>query len=241
MNIKAALKYRLYDSKKPILIYYLAIAGLLLLLFTSFMSIKISSGRVNGMEMASAIFLFVFGMNSFKESFRLFMQNGVSRKTVFVSQLLSALIICATMSLIDNIISFLNKIIFTSDRFSYTGLIEQIYGKQGSGISMAILSFGFCFSLNLAFLSLGFLITTLYYRMNKGQKIAVSIGVPALLYVILPVLDTILFKKALSDAFGKLFSFAFGSPFASILSCIILSTVFYCFCWPLIKKAVVRD
>lgn len=242
MNIQAALKYRLYDSKKSIIIFYTVILCLLFLLFASTITIDTSTGSANGLETATAFFLFVFGLNSFKEAFRLFMQNGISRRTIYVSQLLTALIVCAGMSFIDNVILLVNKSILAVDKkLSYMGIFEFIYGKQSSDIATTLLSLLFCFSIYSAFLSLGYLITTLYYRMNKGQKVAVSIGVPVLLYVILPLLDLIIFKGALSSAFKELVMIAFGSPAKAILSSIILSVVFSCFSWLLIKRAVIKE
>lgn len=242
MNIKVALKYRLYDSKKSILVFYLVIASIFALLFISSESFDSLNGTTRGIETASAIFLFVFGLNSFKEVFRIFMQNGISRKTLFKSQLLITLIICAVMSFIDNTILLIGKNILTLNKaLSYVGIFEMMFGIQINSIGTILVSILFCFCIYTVFLSFGYLITTLYYRMNKGQKITVSIGVPTLLNVVLPILDAVILGNTLFKAIGKFFIYAFGSPLSSILSSIVFTAIFTCLSWLLVKKAVVKD
>ncbi len=240
MNIKAALKYRLYDTKKSIIIFYSVI--ITLLIFMSAASFFGLNGSANGIEITTAFFLFVLGLNSFKEVFRLFMQNGVSRKTTHVSQILITLIICSIMSLIDNILSLIDKSILTySNVMSYRGLFQMIYGKDISNVGTFLTSILFCFCLYAVSLSLGYFITTLYYRMNKGQKIAVSISVPALLYIVLPILDYVFFKNNLFRAIGKFFVFVFSSPLSGMLLCLVLTVILTYISWLLIKKAVIKD
>jgi len=81
MNSKAAVKYRFYDYWKALLIFYIVIAASLVFMFV-FSALTRDNpefrGSVQGLEIASVIFLFVLGLNSFKDVFMMFMQNGIS-------------------------------------------------------------------------------------------------------------------------------------------------------------------
>lgn len=242
MNIKAALKYRLYESKKSVIIFYLAVAALILLISTTIITIKTTEGKTNCLEIATIVFLLILGLNSFRETFRFFMQNGISRKAIISSQIMCSLILCLAMSLIDNIILVIGKNLLTfGGRLDFIGMLELMYGPQNSAVAAFPVSFLFCFSIYSMVSALGFLITTLYYRMNKGQKIAVSVGVPAALLFVLPAMDKYIFRFAISNVFAKVIRFAFEAPANAVVSGIVLSAAFYGFSWLLARKAVIKD
>lgn len=242
MKFKSALKYRLYDSKKPVIIFYLVIVALILLTYISVVSFNTLTGETNGHEITAAIFLFIMGLNSFKESFRFFMQNGVSRRAILLSQLISSLILCLTMSLIDNVILVICENLLTVEgKLEFAGIFKLLFTRQYNAVPAFLLSFLFCFSIYSMASSSGFFITTLYYRLNKGQKTAVSIGVPVALIFAIPALDVYIFKQAISHTVSKIIVFAFKTPFNAIMSGIILSVIFYGFTWLLTRRAVIKD
>jgi hypothetical protein len=91
----------------------------------------------------------------------------------------------------------------------------------------------------------GFFITSLYYRMNKGAKIAVSVGVPVLLFYVLPILDFYLLKNALSKALLNFVSFAWGlsngcNPFIGVASMLVLGAVSAALAWSLVRRVNVK-
>ena len=47
------------------------------------------------------VFLFIAGLNSFKENFGMLLQNGVSRRTMFTGRLLTMVSLCVGMTLMD--------------------------------------------------------------------------------------------------------------------------------------------
>ncbi|HEY8421545.1 MAG TPA: hypothetical protein VIL05_07390 [Thermoclostridium sp.] len=245
MKLNVAVKYRLYDNKKAILIFYIVIVSVLAFMFL-FSALNRGNhkfnGSIQGLELASAIFLFVVGLNSFKEIFRMFMQNGISRKTMFLSYVASTAAICIIMAFIDSILALISRSITAVNGGIYSrGVIEMMYGKQVNSIGTFLLSIILCFFINIAFTSLGFFITTLYYRMNKTQKITVSIGVPALLFVILPIADTLLLNGIFFTGLAGILTASFRDPFMCMLSCFVLSGVLMALSWMLVRKAAVKD
>lgn len=181
MKIKNALRFQLQDYLKPSAIYY----GIIYCLFAAMLVIKHFAGIRNvgtsGMDMATFIFLFVIGLNSFKTQFRLFLQNGLSRRTLFVGFLLSA----ACLSLVTAVIDSTHPLLFAGS-LGYSSMYGDMYGAAG-GISITGVVWNA--AANLLALCFGFFITTLYYRMSKPLKVLVSVGVPLLIFVVMPIVE----------------------------------------------------
>jgi hypothetical protein len=247
MNIKTAVKYQIYEFKKPFLIYYFIIYMIFALFFLSTSPLIRNGADVNlgGMEAASMIFIFVSGLNSFKETFRMFIQNGLSRKTLFISFVCGIIPISAFMALIDSINGVLAGMVS-----NYQTAYMQFYGQRYAGSSNGILQLveGFLWSIfAYAMLAMtGYFITTLYYRMNKGLKFIVSIGVPAFFFIILPIIDTNFTDGVISKGITNFFSFAWGykngfNPYFSMVTCTLIFALFGGLSYLLIRKAVVKE
>jgi hypothetical protein len=56
----------------------------------------------------------------------------------------------------------------------------------------------------------GFMISSLYYRMSKAWKLIVSIGVPMLVFVGIPLIDGLYTKGAITAFCINVLAFAFG-------------------------------
>lgn len=193
MKFKVSLKYFLSDIKKALLIYYSIIYVILIATVILQLIFKPKgSGYMGGIEMSSVVFIFVVGLNSFKGNFKMLLANGVSRNTMFKSVLTGIAPLAGFMALVDSI----NGAIVSSI-INYKPMFMQLYHARYAGMppefSTQLLSmaegFLWMFFTYAAMAMLGFLITTLYYRMNKAVKLAVSIGVPVFLFVVLPILD----------------------------------------------------
>lgn len=241
MKIKQAVIYRLKDVKKSILVFYLiVIASYLFISFLASLE-SVNMTQMSGFEAATMIFLLVTGLNSFKPAFYLFMQNGISRKTMFYSYFISMLVASGIMALIDSIAYTLvgsNRGIFS--------LFDQLYNKlyEDQLVVKVLVNFIWAWSAYLAFSLIGYFITILYYRMNKVLKLIVSISVPCLLFIVLPIVDTY-YNGEISLFIDKAFDFLFGSgahvnPFASVLSCSLISIIFAVLSFCLARKAVIK-
>ena len=155
-------------------------------------------GKVSSVNGASVIFLFVCGLNAFKEDFCFFLQNGVSRKTQFSATCIAFLPVALLMAVVDSLMTAL-----FSTLFSYEGILGLIYGRaMETGFTGFLLQIGWLFCLYLFALLLGYLITTLYYRMDSKRKVLVSVSVPVLLVLVLPLIDTELFQGRISQLTG---------------------------------------
>lgn len=244
MKLKSAVKYQIYEFKKPLLIYYLIIYILFILFFIE-NSTLIHFGadvRLGGIESASMIFIFIAGLNSFKETFKMFLQNGLSRKTLFISFICSIIPISAAMALIDSVNGLIASLVI-----KYDPAYMQFYGKRYVGSVNGIFKYaeGFLWYIfAYAMLAMiGYFITVLYYRMNKGLKLLVSIGFPAFFFIILPMIDT---EGRIFTGIGNFFSFAWGynngcNPYFSMVTCTLISVLFGTLSYMLIKNAQVKE
>lgn len=120
---------------------------------------------------ATVIFLFVIGLSSFSGNLRFGCAIGISRRTHFLSFLLFAIIIAAITALLSILID----------------AIPYLFGVNyyDIGLESSYNPFLLFFPLNLFVISLGYLISGVYYRLNKTGKVLVSILVPVGIIVLL--------------------------------------------------------
>lgn len=240
MKVKASFRYMVQDTLGSVAWFYGIFLALYLLTFI-LVATKGGSGAFNGAEIASAIFLFVMGLNSFKEYFGMLLQNGVSRKTMFAARLLAFGAISLLMAVLNLLFLAVLPLLPSIDKgFSLFSLAYNVSGPSG-----VVLGLLFNFALHLLFLLVGFCLTTLFYRLNKAGKVAVGAGVPVLLTIVLPAIDTLLFKNAVGRFVGRSLVAALGlktnQPLVAVLSFLVLSAVFGLFSWLLVRRAIVRS
>ena len=208
MKLKAAVRYYLNDFKKSVIIFYGVLMVIFLLQLLIAALVHENPGSSSGMEFATTIFLFVAGLNAFKAQFRLFLQNGMSRKTLFTGFVAGLLVLAVAMTVIDLAFGWFRGL-FAPYSTMYMDRFGSLYADKNSLIALAD---GLLWSF-LAYVTAGmtgFLITSLYYRMNKAFKLAVSIGVPMLVFVGIPLIDGLYTNGAIT-AFGiNVLAFAFG-------------------------------
>lgn len=243
MRLKSVVKYNISEMKNSVLIFYGIIAAILIL--TVFSLVKLANnnvdGSVSGAEMASAIFLFVVGLNSFKHNYLFLSTNGITRKTSFNGFLISSLLMVVVMAVIDTVYSnILAEVIVYKPMFSqiYTGWVADV-----SKPLFILMGFVWSLALYLFAIFLGYSITTLYYRMSKMLKIIVSIGVPAMLFTILPGIDAIFNNGRMYRWFGKIFIILAGNgenPFVAIASMLIGTIILAGLAYLLVRRAPIK-
>ncbi len=171
MKLRAAYRYQIHDLKFSILIYYCVIVGLFILVAASALAF-IGNGNVsvnaNGsIGGATFIFLFVLGLNSFKENFLFSLQNSVSRKTLFSSRLA----VFATLAVFMNIVDLVLGYVLALAASLRVGINVAGYAPSFVGL---LSSMFFAFTI----LMLGYFLTILFFRLNKLGKVLVGAGVP---------------------------------------------------------------
>ncbi len=262
MNARSVYKYQLENFRKPILIFYLVIACVIALICLSVRTTLTDSEtvmamtsmfQISGFELNTILYLFVCGLNMFRETFRLSMQNGVTRQKVWSGTVLSFLTVGGGMALIDTGIR-LAAIYFIKPLFdiSIGGLYESLYGEPGarnieiSTVQSAFEGFLLNICLYTAALAIGYFITIGYYRMNKIAKIIVSIGVPGFFTIILPILIAILSNADPSERYYHAARIAlsgsnYDNPFFGMGFGLVISAVFLGLTYLMVRRTPIKD
>ena len=106
------VRWQLWGTKNSLIIFYsilIAIVILFVLLNNSGILVfggnddKGNTGEFNGLGIASMIFLFIAGLNYFKEDFKFLQANNISRFMQYKTTIISFLILTASMALISMI------------------------------------------------------------------------------------------------------------------------------------------
>jgi hypothetical protein len=201
-------------------------------------------GIFGGLETASMVFIFVVGLNSFKSPFRMLIQSGLSRKTYFISAVSGIFILALAMSAIDSVNALAGEKlwVYQSTYFQFYG---QRYLRWGTFIQYLD---GFFWSVSAySWIAMtGLLITAMYYRMDKTLKLLVSVGVPVLVFIVLPIVEATFTHGLISRSVSRFFSYAFGfangtNPYYSVVSCLIFSAVTGWLTYLLIRRAPVKE
>ena len=256
MNIRASYRYQLADHKKSIISFYIIIVLIFAFIFTAIgisvhkNGISLLEGNFTGVDISSAIFLFVAAMASYKETFGMMIQNGISRKTMFASRILTTVSIALVMAVIDKVLLVISKGVASniSDNLSYVSIYELLYSArvmEVSTVRMHVESFFFSISMYLAFMAVGYLITTIFYRLNKTGKVLLASGLPVGAFVVFPIIDSAVTDHRISKVLTRLFDFAFGFskqiPFRAMISCTFVFIIFSAISWLFIRKANIKE
>jgi len=255
MKLNAIYKYQLTDHRNAVLIFCAVILAVLSLVpmqitFSSdVLTTTYESTQISGIDMAPAVFLFICGLSAFKESFLFALQNGISRKSLFVNRIYVAVTLAVTMALFSLLLLALGKLIESpSSGIAYSSLLSMIYQSIGtvpfSGLFEYLISFLFLTVLFIAAQALGYLITVALYRMDKKQKISYIVGFYIVIFVILPIINMFI-SGQISTILVKFLDLSMGisaqNPFIGMFSLTLFSIIVTGLTWVLIRKAVVKN
>ncbi len=244
MRLKSVVKYNLYDIRYGVMVYYTVIAaimGLLVFMQQSKIVNIGSSGFVSGAE-ASAIFLFVCGLNSFKQNYLYLSTNGITRKAQFYGFLISSVIIAAAMAFIDTVSTNIINVFIDYRPMFY--LMFRDFTAESSQILITLMNFLWNAAVYLLAFVIGYFITTLYYRMSKILKIIVSVGVPSLFIIGSPMLASYLYRIGYLNEFSAAIKFLAdgnGNANVNIISIVLETAIIAGLSYLLVRRAPVKE
>ncbi len=184
MKLNSSVKYYVSRLKPAVIIFYIVLAILSLVSVMLNFFLEDSTSSFGGYAVSSIIFLFVCGICSFTEEFKMFIQNGITRNALWKSFLYASIIVAAIMSAIDLIaLSIMSLIIETE---SLTLMLSSAYAES-LAVKIVIAYFVQIVFYVLS-LSLGLFVRMIYYRMNKLGKTIISIAVPGYYLIALPII-----------------------------------------------------
>lgn len=247
-RMKSAIRFKLSDYKRGSLVMYLCVYILIVLtLLSKGLRLEFNMGVNSGLEIISMITLFVFGLTSFKDNFKFFSVNGFSRKTQFLSTTAFFGILSCIFALIDTV----NGLFLTSVT-DYRSLFMELYaplvpasGSMGTVLPLLLENFLLLTVFYFCITMVGLFITTLYYRMNKGLKIAISVGVPVVLIYGVEPLNDYVFHGRVYEFFANVFSAVWGiyggcNPLIAVGSQLLFAVLFAALAYLLARRAVIK-
>ncbi|KLE16235.1 hypothetical protein [Clostridium sp. C8] len=247
MTIKSIIKYNISSLKNSIAIYYTIFITVCLASVFLSRNGNISS---SGIEISSGIFLFVAGLNLFKENFYFMKSNNVSRKDFLYGTAVSMIPVVLLMSIIDIIINRIYNIFMKCPTIYDMGYANIGSGEwhntinwvQSNSIGTLFNSFIFQASLSLAAISLGFLINIIYYKCNKFMKVVVSI-IPVGLSILISMIGTA--YPNIINNINKFIATIFGinnrNVYVAALTLIVSFIIFIAISRLLTRKAIIKQ
>lgn len=179
MNLKPALRYQASEMRSALSWYYgtvfvLGVVGYVLARYlTSRFGMDSLEINISGLIGVTPFFLFVVGLNSYKPNLFLLLQNGVSRKTLFVSLCIAGVVVGIGTGIIDLLLDEVIRRLMAPMEINIMNVSDAIappssFPLLGRVVGVTILNGSTFFA--------GVLITSLFYRLNTLQKVLVPVG-----------------------------------------------------------------
>ena len=222
MNLKASFLYQARDSALPMIWFY-GIFIALVILFGS---------NTNGLEFASSLFLFIVGLNSFKSNLGMFVQNGVSRRCIFLGRLLTSVAASIFMATVDSALVAVTKAL-PSGIDGFATLFEHIYRLEGAALLAQ--RFAYCAAMYLLACTAGYFTTIFFYRLNKTWKWIVGVSIPLLLNF-----SARLIVAAAPRFFDSILGISANRPMTAALTFLVAAVLFGTLSFLLMRKAPVK-
>lgn len=233
MNTATSFRYQLSDYRYAFPIFY----GIMIVLYVAagLTSQTLAQGEsfTSGLETSSQWFLFVAAMCTFRQNFLVHLQLGATRKTLVKGWICTALVVDALLVLINLIILSIFLLIglpVASTLFNW-GLDPIPLRLFANSVQM--------YCANLLLMSIGYLLTCGFYRLNKIGKWVVSIlmgGVVLLLGNL-----AIQFESAVNAALDAFFTFPYTHPFLSGGFHLLAAAILMALCWLIIRDIPERN
>ncbi len=247
MTLSVMTKFQLRNMRLSLLIFC-GVMLALVVLAAVMARIVPDTVSFSSMEASAGIFAFVCALNSFKENFGFALQNGIPRKRLFRSTLIMALCFSALLCALDQLLHLISLLVSQgTGNMRWFRLTEALYDIRYAGASqlqLTVESIAFNFALYTALFMTGYMITIAYYRMSRWLKLTVSIGVPALVVVVYPLVDLLLLQERISNALGWMISAALGiqaqNIWIAVLTLALLAAAMAAFSWALMRRAVIK-
>lgn len=247
MKIKTFANYSIRGGFKAYLIFF----GVIFLILHACVALNLfaGSGSMGGMDFATIIFLFVCGCSYYKEDISMGIQNGVSRKTYYLSIGIVFVILAIIASAGDIIISLLgNAYENILDGFIYSSVYEQTFIMHGDLERVASPSFGEYIEMffmqtadNIMALTSGLCISSFAYILPKTLKFIIPAAIYAILFIVGPVVDLTLIDGTITSTIFEIYSWMMKSSWNISLISLLAAVVFYAVSFLFIRRVNIVD
>ena len=216
-----------------------------LVLWVMLATLGVQGSSFNGYSLSVGVFGLVLGMVGIRENLRMLNQNGVSRRTAFLAEIISQAAVAVLVSLgTAAILAAYRALPGLTARVEVSDVYQMVYGSAAVGpagyLRLVVFSAAMAFSLA----GVGQFWSVLYWRLSKFWTVTVSIAIPlvlifgpAALFTAVGDSDTGWALVRILAAFGRFFA---DSAWNAVLVFLMLAAVSFFLSWLLVRRAVIR-
>jgi len=240
MKIKTALQYKYRNSLKSALIFFSIITFVLVAMAVGFGLFQNPNATTyfSGYTFAAIIMMFVVGVVSIRDDLRLYIQNGIGRKTVFVVEIAMAFLSAVAIAIGGEIFMLLGRVISRNvERFYVQDFYPLIYAGGSSSLTFIqhIESVILAASLMLLAFSGGMFFSLIFYRLHKNWSILIAVTIPFIVFGVIPVMVLRHYTQI-----SSWISFVAASSWNLVLVLSVFSLVLFFINWLLTRKIHIR-
>lgn len=200
----------------------------------------------NGWGFASVFFLLVLGIVGLRENLRMFVQNGVSRRSAFLAELTAIAAVSAALAVYGQVLTGVVQLlsggretVFVADLYQlvYVGYAPGGVMTPGQLAVGGLLNL----SLLLALGMLGEFFSALFWRLNKFWTVVAAIAIPVLLngaaWGLYWLADRM---PALMEAVGAMARWLLASPWNLMAASLLAAAALAGINWLLLRRAHIK-
>lgn len=201
-------------------------------------------GGFSGFSLCAGIVMFVVGIAYVRENMRFLIQNGVGRTTAFLSETVTNLMYSFILAVYGEVSTYVFAFIAKEEgKIVFSDLYEMVFeNTQVIGMPLAehlkatLLVTIALFAASVA----GMLISLVFFRLSKAWKIAVGVGVPVTVFIILPLaIVNFSWLRWIGEAVMSVVEFAFSAPGNAIICFAVFGIVVWLLDGLIMKRAAI--
>lgn len=196
-KLKTVVQYECSTSFKYIWIFY----GIELLVVALISAVVfVSTGSMdhvgsNALEVNTLIYFCVLGVLGYKEDFKMLIQNGFTRKYIYLGTIAMFSFISAVMALVDTLFGRgMHQL-----SANYFSMFGALYGYD----QMILFNFLWLFLLYMCFGSLLYLVVLVIHKVERIVAVCGGITLGLVVILVLPVVFRFVLPQAFTEAFIK--------------------------------------
>lgn len=250
-QLMTAVKYTYKRTLTTLLIMSLVIVALMsYVVITGYLASRNGfnggHGSIGSLDFIMMIGVFVLGIVTVRDDYRIYVQNGLSRRTTFRAHIVTGILVPLTFTAAAYLLYLAgNALGAVAGNFSVTMLYELIYPQYLAAhpIAGTLLGLLMVVCWGAAAHYLGMFCSLLFYRLPKGWKIAVAITIPCLLVFGLPIISVafLMHLPVTYELLYKLFVWLAAAPLNLTLAAVITALVVELINWfGLVRRVYIK-
>lgn len=203
------------------------------------------TSNFNGYSLSVGVFGLVLGMVGIRENLRMLNQNGVSRRTAFLAEIIAqaaaAVLVAAGATVL---LAAYQALPGMAGRVYVSDVYQMVYEGTAIGVAGYLRTAIFAAAMAFSLAALGQFCSVLYWRLSKFWIVTVSIAIPLVLIFGPAALFTAMGDSPAGEAIVRALigfcRFFAGSVWNAVLVFLILAAAFFGLSWLLVRRAVIR-